>query len=243
MSTMQPITGTATGGTIRAVLFDYSGTLFHLKRGEHLLGPVLAQMHPRPPATEIKALVDRLTRARAGTLPTPPAPAEILYAYQGRHLDPWLHRRAYTWWLRTTGPMRLELADQIYDRVVDPHAWQPYPDTDAALRRVKAAGRPIAVLSNITFDIRPAFAHHHLETLVDQMVLSFEERLAKPDPAVFHIACDRLGIAPSETVMIGNNPDEDGGILDIGGRYIGVDRLTNRRRALLAAVTAALGEA
>jgi putative hydrolase of the HAD superfamily len=42
------------------------------------------------------------------------------------------------------------------------------------------------------------------EPFLDALVVSEEAGVAKPDPAIFAIALDRLGCAPAETVMIGD---------------------------------------
>ncbi len=68
----------------------------------------------------------------------------------------------------------------LYNRVVDPASWTPYPDTVEVLRSLREHKLKTAVVSNIAFDIRPAFqtAGAH----ADEFVLSFEVGAVKPDP-------------------------------------------------------------
>ena len=51
------------------------------------------------------------------------------------------------------------------------------------------------MVSNIAFDLRPAFEAIGVPTDVDEFVLSFEVGAVKPDPAIFETALSRLGVA------------------------------------------------
>lgn len=42
--------------------------------------------------------------------------------------------------------------------------------------------------------------------------------IGKPEPAIFRTACERLGVLPSQAVMVGDNPDTDG----FGARRLGM---------------------
>lgn len=46
-----------------------------------------------------------------------------------------------------------------------------------------------------------------LDTLTDDLVYSHEVHLAKPDPAIYHLACQRLAVAPDEVVFIDDLPE------------------------------------
>ncbi len=48
---------------------------------------------------------------------------------------------------------------------------------------------PVAVVSNIGFDLRPLCAALGFAELVDAFVLSYEVGRCKPDPAIFLQAC------------------------------------------------------
>jgi HAD superfamily hydrolase (TIGR01509 family) len=87
-----------------------------------------------------------------------------------------------------------------------PEGWSPYADTEATLRGLRAAGVPVAVVSNIGFDIRPLFKAWDLLDLVDAFVLSYEVGHCKPDLAIFSRACAELGVAPERAVMVGDTP-------------------------------------
>lgn len=61
----------------------------------------------------------------------------------------------------------------------------------------------IGMLSNIGRDwIDDFFSKHQLHSLFDEVVLSGEENLAKPHPAIFTLIAARLGVEPSRCLMI-----------------------------------------
>ena len=102
------------------------------------------------------------------------------------------------------------LADALYERLLGPDGWLPYPDTEPTLRTLHEAGIKVGVVSNIGFDIRPHFAAWALDRLVDAFVLSYEVGRCKPDPAIFLKACAALRADPERTLMVGDSPADAG---------------------------------
>ncbi|RZS41149.1 HAD superfamily hydrolase (TIGR01493 family) [Herbihabitans rhizosphaerae] len=199
--------------SIRGVLFDFSGTLFRLKPDESWLdgaGDDLA-------VAEVAELVAKLI-APAG--PSTNLPPELRDDWERRDLDPVAHRTAYITAMRASGmEIRPGMTERLYERFMTPESWFPYPDTVSALRAVRDAGLPVAVVSNIAWDIRPTFELHGAADLVDEYVLSFEEGAVKPDPRLFTIACERIGIRPADALMIGDSEEADGGAVAVGSRF------------------------
>jgi len=76
------------------------------------------------------------------------------------------------------------------------------PDAEmvAAIRALRAAGVPVAIVSNSLGD--DAYAGYDLAELADTSVISGEVGVRKPSRAIYEIACTRLGVEPSECVMI-----------------------------------------
>jgi FMN phosphatase YigB (HAD superfamily) len=61
----------------------------------------------------------------------------------------------------------------------------------------------IGLLSNIGADMMDGFfSPTEREALFDAAILSGEVKMAKPDKAIFELACQRLGVELSEAVMI-----------------------------------------
>lgn len=207
---------------VRAVLFDFSGTLFRLEEDDSwFAGMELVDDDGRRDVDEhVQAeLMERLTH------PTGRSVTMTEDAYQtwiNRDLTPALHREAYLHALRQTGlPDRH--AESLYQRTVDPASWVPYPDAVEVLRSLEAHGLRTAVVSNIAFDIRPAFRTAGADA--DEFVLSFEVGAVKPDPRIFEIALQRLGVGAEEAVMVGDSEENDGAARTVGCDFILVDPL------------------
>jgi putative hydrolase of the HAD superfamily len=122
------------------------------------------------------------------------------------------------------------LYEALYARHMEPAAWAPYPDTAEVLGELHGRGIPVAVVSNIGWDLRPVFREHGLDRFVDVFVLSFEHRVQKPDPRLFRIACEGLGLAPETVAMVGDDRHADAGAAALGCPVHLVDHLPVDRR-------------
>jgi putative hydrolase of the HAD superfamily len=92
----------------------------------------------------------------------------------------------------------------------------PYPDTASVLGRLKACGVRIGIVSDIHYHLAPHFQHYGLAEFVDSYTLSFEHGVQKPDPRLFEIALEQLGVTPAETLMVGDRASRDGGAAALG---------------------------
>lgn len=80
----------------------------------------------------------------------------------------------------------------------------------------------VAVLSNIGSDMMDGFfTQAERKVLFDEFILSGDVGLAKPDPAIFQLACDRFGVHPSEAVMIDDHLSNVDAAKRIGMQGIG----------------------
>ena len=61
----------------------------------------------------------------------------------------------------------------------------------------------MAALSNAWSGTREAMTRHYgMDRLVDVMLFSDEEGIAKPDPRIYRLAAERLGVPPSEALFV-----------------------------------------
>ena len=61
----------------------------------------------------------------------------------------------------------------------------------------------IGLLSNAWSNMRQVLDERfHVADLFDELIISAEVGLAKPDPRIYHLAVQRLNVQPSETVFI-----------------------------------------
>ena len=73
-------------------------------------------------------------------------------------------------------------------------------------------------------------------------ILSFEHGVQKPDSRIFILAREHLGVSASETLMVGNRPERDGGAVHAGIRTLLLPLEGGLRRGLRS-VLALLDEA
>jgi epoxide hydrolase-like predicted phosphatase len=81
----------------------------------------------------------------------------------------------------------------------------PHPEMLEAIRRIRAAGVLTAALTNNwRSDDSTSMGERspELVTLFDVVVESAREGLRKPDPRIYELTCDRLGVAPAEAVFL-----------------------------------------
>jgi putative hydrolase of the HAD superfamily len=87
------------------------------------------------------------------------------------------------------------------------------PGMAAALRQFKAQGFPMALVADSRPDTPPnVLLQHHLVDLFDYLSISEIVGAVKPDPLIFRVALQSLGIPESDygrVVMVGNNLERD----------------------------------
>ncbi|WP_406151149.1 HAD family hydrolase [Streptomyces sp. NBC_01012] len=212
---------------IKGVLFDFSGTLFHIESVEAWLRAVLDDRGTAVERAEFEHWTRGLTDA--GALPGGPAPvripASLSAAWAGRDRSARTHREAYTGLARQVDLPDPGLYDALYERHMSPAAWRPYPDAAEVLRGLRRNGVRVGIVSNIGWDLRPVFRAHGLDELVDLYVLSYEHGVQKPDPSLFRTACSRLGCDAADVVMVGDDRHADAGAADVGCEVRFVDHL------------------
>ncbi|KAA5829587.1 HAD-IA family hydrolase [Saccharopolyspora hirsuta] len=220
--------------TLRAVLFDFSGTLFRLEEDPSWYAD-LTDADGAP--FDLAAQAEIMRRMTAPTGQVVQLDAEYQHAWDNRDLDPELHRKVYVEVLRSSG-VRDGQAEGLYKRLIDPDYWTEYPDAAEVLRRLHESGVKVGVISNIAFDIRPAFERIGVTRYVDEFLLSYLEGVIKPDAKIFLRACERLGVAPEEALMVGDSEEADGGAAAVGCQVAIVEPTptSQRRDGLLTAV-------
>ena len=192
-----------------AVLFDFSGTLFHVETAaaalEAALGPDFVSWAPR---------LERFGAINGSATPDE-LPEHLRDVWERRDLARDAHRAAYSGLSMHAGLSR-EQADLVYDRGTTPRAWTPFPDTAPVLHQLREQRVPVAVVSNIGWDPRPVIAAYGLTDELPVLVLSDERGVLKPDRAIFELALGELGVDAAGTVMVGDNESADGAATALG---------------------------
>ncbi len=111
--------------------------------------------------------------------------------------------------VRAHWQQHLALSDEQADELLrDYWTWycgtldQPLFDWFAAQRPHRKTG----ILSNSGPGAREAERHWGFEEITDDIVYSHEVGLAKPDPAIYALSAERLGVEPHEIVFLDDHP-------------------------------------
>jgi putative hydrolase of the HAD superfamily len=185
----------------RAVLFDAMGTLLSFE----------------PPAPLLRAqLAERLGADVGEEAARAAIRAEIGY-YRG-HLDEGRDaaslaalRRRCAEAMRPCLPPPAATAPTalLVDALLAALRFVAYPDAAPALRRLRAAGIRLVVVSNWDVSLHERLAETGLAPLVDGAIASAETGAAKPDPAIFARALAMAGANAAESWHVGDSPDAD----------------------------------
>jgi putative hydrolase of the HAD superfamily len=100
---------------------------------------------------------------------------------------------------------RAELdAAEFVPAFVDSIVFRPVTGAEAALGRLRSAGLALACVSNWDVSLAPQLERSGLRGLFAEVVSSAEAGAAKPDPTVFAVALDRLGVPPARALHVGD---------------------------------------
>jgi putative hydrolase of the HAD superfamily len=143
------------------------------------------------------------------------------------------------------GPGARAAAEEM-TRAWELHAnFELYEDVLPVLEELRRHGVRVGLVSNSGRDIDEFVTHHRLA--VDAATTSAAHGRVKPDPSIFRVVLDRLGVRPEEAAMVGDSPADDvEGARRLGMRAFLVDR-ENRypgepeRLPTLLALPAAIG--
>ena len=202
---------------LEAVVFDWRGTLVTTLAAEAWVGEALALLGRDRNADSVAHVLTAISRVDGE-----PSRLEA----DGVDCDARRHRDTYYAVFAEAG-LDDGLSDALYAVESDPRHNDFADDVAETLRWVTARGCRVAILSDIHFDLRPAFVAADLDGFVDEYVLSFECGAQKPDPAIFRAALDALGSSPERTLMVGDRASHDGAAVELGMPTLLVPTLTH----------------
>lgn len=96
----------------------------------------------------------------------------------------------------------------------------PIEETNALAAELKREGYGIYLLSNAGTRIHDQLNHMPAWSLMDGAVVSGEERLMKPDPAIYQLLCERYGLLAEECLFVDDNDDNCEGARVAGMRAV-----------------------
>lgn len=108
-------------------------------------------------------------------------------------------------------------ADTVIAGWTDCRNFTLYDDAVPCLKRLRAAGLKLALVSNTNRSLLEVIGFFSLEPYVDAAIASVEVGHFKPAPQIYRAALEALQVAAGEAVMVGDNPRDDvTGALEVG---------------------------
>jgi putative hydrolase of the HAD superfamily len=98
------------------------------------------------------------------------------------------------------------LAHRLYSTFTDLSNYRLFPDVELALDRLRGAGLRLGVISNFEEWLERLLESLKVTRFFDVRIISGMEGMEKPDPRIFHLALDRMGVSADESVYVGDNP-------------------------------------
>jgi len=121
----------------------------------------------------------------------------------------------------------LEASEQLA-YTIPSRLFELYPDVRPCLARLKALQIKLAVVSNWDISLHRVLKLFDLYDYFDLVIASLEEGVEKPDPKLFQIALNGLGISPAEAFHLGDDlVDDMQGAQATGMRVALIDRQTS----------------
>jgi putative hydrolase of the HAD superfamily len=125
----------------------------------------------------------------------------------------WRHRREYDlgmpsdeYWALVGQDLGTTIGAGLLASLVtiDVDSWTDYRDEMWTLAATfRQAGGRLGMLSNGVREIVGRIrSDRDLASLFDAVVISYEVRLAKPEPEIYRVTLDRLGVAPSNALFV-----------------------------------------
>jgi len=182
--------------TPRAVSFDLDDTLWScdevIERAERVVYEWLARRFPRITA---EFDLESMRRIRIETVERNPGLAVDLTALRHHTLQ----------WHALRAGYGADVADAGVDVfLAERHRVTPFDDVRPVLEGLRTR-YPLVALTNGNADVRRT----ELVDLFDAAVSAADVGAAKPDPAMFRQACERLGVEAAELVHVGDDPVRD----------------------------------
>jgi HAD superfamily hydrolase (TIGR01662 family) len=217
---------------VRAVLFDLGNTLMEYKAPatwRELLPALLERIFPvvREVCDGVKVEATEFGREAA----------EVVGGERAREVEhsgrSWHFGERMREGLRSVG---LEAGEEALDRMTDVfyepihEMAKPYAETQGVLERLKAAGVPMAIITNSPWDtpwrvVRGDLEEWEVEGFFGAFVCSGDVAWRKPSPEFMWAAAEGLGVETAECLVVGDQVKRDvAGAAAAGMRSVWVNR-------------------
>jgi putative hydrolase of the HAD superfamily len=97
--------------------------------------------------------------------------------------------------------------------------FEAVPGAVEMLDRLRGRGLDLAVVSNWDVGLTEHLERIGADRLFSTVVTSAEAGAAKPDPAAFRLALERLGVEPARALHVGDENEDEQGAAAVGMRF------------------------
>jgi putative hydrolase of the HAD superfamily len=128
--------------------------------------------------------------------------------------------------LRSAGVAEEALEDVCAIRLdYNRRALVPREGAVETLRTLRERGVALGLITVCSEEVEQLFPETELAGLFDAEVFSNAEGLTKPDPAIYRLCCDRLGVEPERAVFVGDGANDE----LAGARRVGMEAILIHR--------------
>jgi len=141
----------------------------------------------------------------------------------------WRYRRDYDlglpvgeYWAQVGADLGVTIDDHLRSEIIaiDIDSWTDYrEETWEIAMQFRQQGGRLAMLSNGVPEIVSRIrAERDLPQLFDVVVISYEVALAKPEPEIYRLTLNRLGVLPGDTLFVDDRPENVDAAASLGIR-------------------------
>jgi putative hydrolase of the HAD superfamily len=101
--------------------------------------------------------------------------------------------------------------DEILDmrREWTKRSLEPRPDALDTLAELRRRGHRLGLISVCSQDVPHVWDETPFAGALDEVVFSCDVGISKPDPRIYEIACERLGVEPAECLFVGDGANDE----------------------------------
>jgi len=143
-----------------------------------------------------------------------------------RSVDLWLELYRHLCDLLGLPPASHErIANTLFQHYLKPSSWAFFSDVEPALARLRAAGYRLGIISNWDGSLPGIVAGLGYKRYFSAVIASAQVGSHKPEPEIFQIALQRLGVQAASAMHVGDHDSADvQGALAAGLRPVFIDR-------------------
>jgi putative hydrolase of the HAD superfamily len=145
--------------------------------------------------------------------------ADVVGAPHERFAEVWLEARPG----RETGPLVDSVRTIIQELGIDAEpdelvatrrAWTkqalvPRPDALSTLTELRRRGHGLGLITVCSQDVTQVWDETPFADAFDETVFSCEVGILKPDPRIYELCCERLGVRPEESLFVGDGANHE----------------------------------